>query len=121
MAKLRFYAKDDAKLYVPNFPKVRGAIPQYVGRTFVPSDGTNGASHPASAEPFECDSEDENGKALLNKFQRGKRDIWPADKATADACGVEFLAVEVKDGIAAPKSADPVRTPSASRAQKGDS
>lgn len=118
--KLRFYPKDDELVYVPNFPKVRGAIPQYVGRKFVPADGTNGASFPASDEPFECDSDDENGRALLNKFQRGKRGLLPADKATADACGVEFVAVEIKGGVAVPKGAEPARTPSASRAQKGD-
>ncbi len=116
--KLKFYPKDDSIVYVPNFPKVRGAIPQYVGRTFVPSDGTKGASFPASAEPFECDSEDENGAALLAKFRRGKRDLWPADKATADACGVEFVPVEVKDGIVVPKATVIPAAPTAARSAR---
>jgi len=120
LAKLKFFAKDDDLVYVPDFPRVKGAIPQYVGRKFVPADGTNGASFPASAEPFECDSEDENGKALVNKFQRGKRGLWPADEATAKACGVSFAAVEVKDGIAVAKTTTisaATSTPTRSRAR----
>jgi hypothetical protein len=116
--KLRFYAKDEEgnqhKVYVPNFPKVQGAFPQYVGRLFIPGTAETGAQHPATAEPFECDSEDANGQALLNKFRRGKRCLWPADKATAEACGVDFVAVEVKDGVAV------VKQTSAARARKDE-
>lgn len=117
--KLRFFAKDDELVYVPNFPKVRGAFPQYVGRKFIPGTAEAGAQFPATAEPFECDSDDANGQALLNKFRRGKRCLWPADKATAEACGVEFVPVEVKDGVAVTKAAEPPRM-SAKSAAKGE-
>lgn len=103
--KLAFYAKDDDLVYVPDFPRMKGSIPQRVGRSFVPGDATKGAQHPATTEPFVCDSEDANGVALLAAFRRGRRSLWPADKATADACGVEFVPVEVKDGVAVVKSA----------------
>lgn len=101
--KLSFYAKDDDIVYEPDFPRVRGAIPRYVGRYFVPATKDKSAAFPATAEPYVCDSESENGRVLVGKFLRGKRPLWPADKATAEACGVEFVPVEVKDGIAVPK------------------
>jgi hypothetical protein len=103
--KLSFFAKDDDIVYVPDFPRVKGAFPNYVGRSFVAGTPEKGAQHPATVEPFVCDSEDANGSVLLAKFRRGKRPLWPADKATADACGVEFVPVEVKDGIAVVKAA----------------
>ncbi len=117
--KLAFYAKDDDLVYVPDFPRTKGAAPQRVGRSFIPGDGVKGAQHPATAEPFVCDSEDANGVALLAAFRRGRRALWPADKATAEACGVEFVAVEVKDGVAIPKVA-PAPQPAARKGARDE-
>lgn len=109
--RLRFYAKDDELVYVPNSPKRAGSPPRYVGRSFVPGDAATGtpASYPATPEPFECDSEDENGRELLGRFKRGRRSLLPADKATADACGVAFVAASVKEGVAVPSKPKPER------------
>ena len=115
--KLRFFAKDDELVYVPNSPKRQGQPPRYVGRTFVPGDADTGkpAAFPASAEPFECDSDDPNGRELVNRFLRGKRPLLPADKETAAACGVAFVAVSVKDGVAAQGASAPEAKPAKER------
>ena len=116
--KLRFYAKDDDLVYVPNLPKRQGQPPRYVGRTFVAGDPDTGklASFPASSEPFECDSDDANGRELVNRFLRGKRPLWPADKATAEACHCDFVSVSVKDGVAVPGASAPEAKPAKERA-----
>ncbi|HEU4544357.1 MAG TPA: hypothetical protein VFR23_24715 [Jiangellaceae bacterium] len=119
--KLKFYAKDDELVYVPNAPKRQGQPPRYVGRSLVPGDPDKAtmASFPASAEPFECDSDDANGQELLGRFRRGKRPLWPADKATAEACGVEFVAITIKDGVsvASERQAQPETKPARASAR----
>ena len=103
--KLKFYARDDLLVTVPGSRPVRGQAPEYVGRKFVPGTAESGASHPATVEGFECEA---GGEIAARLVQLTRRDaaLWPADKATADACGVPFVEVTVKDGVAAPKPAE---------------
>lgn len=96
---------------------MKGQAPQYVGRKFIPGDGkTTGAQHPAVESAYETESETDEGRRLIQLTSRDAA-LWPADKETAAACGVEFVAVEVKDGVAVRASA-PTPRASASRAQK---
>ena len=96
--KLRFYAREDQLVPVPgSFPRI-GQAPSYIGRKFVAAD----RSHPATDDPYECDAETEGGRRL-KKLTRRDACLWPADEATARACGVAFVPVEVKDGIAREK------------------
>lgn len=119
--KLKFYAKDDLLVTEPGAPMVTGQAVRYVGRELVPGYGPTpngtpgkGATFPATAEPYECDSETERGQALIRRVyidttRHNEQPLWPADQATADACGVPFVAVTVKDGVAVPaSSATPV-------------
>lgn len=104
MAKVRFFARNDADgpllVSVPGSRARQGQPPEYVGRKFVRADLDKGmgASHPATPEPFECDSESDVGQRL-RQLTRRDGSLWPADKETADLCGVEFVPVTVKDGI----------------------
>jgi len=122
LAKLRFYARDDLLVSVPGARPLKGQAPQYVGRKFIPGDGkAAGAQHPASDTPFESDSDTDEGRRLVQLTSRDAA-LWPADKATADACGLEFVAVEVKDGVTVrAASASPAPRVSASRRSESDS
>jgi len=126
MSKLRFYAKDDDLVYVPTSVRMSGQAPQYIGRRIERgNDARDGktaknATFPATNEAWECDADSADALEILNRFRRGKRPLWPADAETALACGVEFVKVEVKDGVAVPvKSAAPVLSSSKSRASAG--
>ncbi len=128
MSKLRFFAKDDDLVYVPTSVRMSGQPPQYVGRRLEPgNDGRDGkpvkaATFPATDQAWECEADSADAAEILNRFWRGKRPLWPADEATAQACRVEFVKVVVKDGIAvaAPPEAKPVASSSSkSRASAG--
>jgi hypothetical protein len=97
MAKLRFFARDDQLVPFPGFTPAPGQIPVYVGRSF--DEKLKG--HPASQEPSEFDSETREGQRLM-QFARRDAALWPADEATARECGVEFVPVTVRDGVAVP-------------------
>jgi hypothetical protein len=104
--KLRFFAKDDAMVPVPGVPRVAGQPKQYVGRRLVRAEGKP-PSYPATEEAFEIDSDTDDGRQLVRRVRteterHDAQPLWPADKATAEACGVPFVAVTVKDGIAIP-------------------
>lgn len=96
MAKLRFFAKDDLLVNVPGAQPGTGAPPRYVGRTLVIGDDKV-PGYPSTGEAFECDSESFTGRELMRRMRADVADgygapLTPADKATADACGVEFKA-----------------------------
>jgi citrate lyase beta subunit len=109
LSKLRFYARNDADgprlVTVPGSRPMRGQAAQYVGRKFIPGDAEKGvpAQFPATEAPHEALADSDEGRRLV-KVTREDAALWPADKETAAACGVDFVAVEVKDGVAVPKS-----------------
>jgi hypothetical protein len=119
--KLRFFAKDDGeeshRMYVPNSVRMQGQLPQIIGRTTVIVGGK--ITHPATEEAWECDADSADADEILNRFRRGKRPLWPADVETAAACGVEFVRVAVKDGVAVPAPIQPAVTSRSSRASAG--
>jgi len=86
--KLRFLAAGDALVRERNvdgshFHVGVGQFNRYVGRT-----------HDAKATPtiegHECDSDTGEGVYLIRECRKGG--LLPADKATADVCGVPFAA-----------------------------
>ncbi len=70
--------------------KATGQSVVYVGRSMVAGDADKGiaASHPESKEPARVDSDSEDGRRFVKLCKRG--DLLPADKATADFCGVSI-------------------------------
>jgi hypothetical protein len=100
--KLRFIAREDALATVPGSRVNVGQSAHYVGRTYLaPKDG-KGASYPATQEPHEAtfDMSKQEDMARFNRYLKiAKRgDIWPADEATAKACGVDYVPASFKDG-----------------------
>jgi hypothetical protein len=97
--KLRFFAKGDLLVTKPGFlPRAQGGdMPRYVGRT-----AGAARTFPASKDAHECDADSDEGRRLmfLTKVDSA---LWPADAATAAACGVSFVATEFKDGEHTPK------------------
>lgn len=102
MQKLRFYAKGSATVSVPFSRLPIGQAASFVGRTFDPKART----YPATLEPYEVEANSDAGRRLV-RLVRIDGDLWPADEATAAACGVPFVPVEIKDGVAVPKETKP--------------
>jgi len=98
--KLRFHPRDDLLVRVPGFVPRVGQPDQYVGRRF----DAEKHGHPASPTAYEVDADSDAGRRLA-KLCRRDNALWPADKATADFCGVTFVPVEFQDGVFVPKSA----------------
>lgn len=90
---LRFYAKHDELVREPGVRLIVGHRASYVGRKF--DEKTNG--FPATAEPFAVSAESAEGQRLATLCQRDGS-LWPADEATAQACGVPFQPVEFQSG-----------------------
>ncbi len=87
--KLRFYARDDVPVYHPEVPKRSGQPAYYVGRRYDLAKG----GYPATETGEEIESDSEAGVRLMMLCKRDQS-LWPADKVTAEACGVEFSDVE---------------------------
>jgi hypothetical protein len=99
--KLKFYARGDALVTVPGvYPAIGQALPR-VGR----EQGSDGVLR-ATKEPFEADSDSDAGRRLI-KLVRRDQSLWPADKVTAEACGVEFIELTQRDGEWVPKATKP--------------
>lgn len=69
-----------------------GQLSRFVGRSFKPSGqpGFAGA-YAADAEPVEVDPNGEDAAHLIRQARKNDPGVWPADEATAAACGVEFV------------------------------
>jgi hypothetical protein len=99
---LKFYAREDLLVNDPAAP-VRDSQPiQRVGRTFVYSkrndrgEVVEPAHYTANSDPYVVDSNSPNGQRLAKRCRR--RELWAADEATAKACGVDFVQLEMRDG-----------------------
>ena len=114
--KLRLYARPG---YVFSLPGVRvaGAHPRYIGRTLQVDGKTivNAATH----EPAVIDSETKEGQRVLRVMLCDGPDypLWPADEATARACGVPYVEVEMVDGEWQPKAKQPKVARAAAKAE----
>lgn len=84
-----------------------GQLARYVGRSLKKSDKPGVAGvYAAEAEPVEVPEDGPDAAHLIRQAQRGG--VWPADEATAAACGVEFVKLSRDtDGewVATPKAA----------------
>ena len=84
--QLKFYAKNDLLVPVPEVILIVGAPHKYVGRHHDPST----RSYPANELPDSYDSESREGKRL-KKLVRREQCLFPANKETAQFCGVPFV------------------------------
>lgn len=102
--KLRFYARDNLLVFVPGHarPAGGGSRPKYVGRTNDQAWQGTPKGRPASKEPYEVDSTDPSATRLC-RIAATDCALWPADEATAKACGIKFVPVEIVDGVAVEK------------------
>lgn len=103
--QLRFYARGTGLVSLPGETRIVGQHPRYVGRALKIIDGA--AAWPASEAAHECDSASAHGARLLKRCRAGE--LWPADEATAAACGVDFTALEFADGEWRPAQPKPAR------------
>lgn len=94
--QLKFLARSNLLVTMPGERRIVGQPPEYVGRRCV--DG----QFPATTDGFACDSQSEAGIRLA-KLARRDAALWPADRATADHCGVPFVEITLKDGEWTPK------------------
>lgn len=105
--QLSFYAKPGHCVHWPGL-KATGQAVDYVGRDLVRGDKDKGfaAAHPASKEPVKVDAASDEARRFIKVCRRDAA-LWPADKATAEACGVAFVevALSADDGEWHPKPA----------------
>lgn len=102
--RLKFYARDGL-VREPGVPPMIGVAARYLGREFVPAskavvDGQAvviPASNPATERGFECSPGSLIADVAIKNAKKGA--FWPADKATAEACGMAFVDVEFRDGL----------------------
>lgn len=95
---LRFYAKGDALCPVPGQAVSHGAPLHYVGRVAVVSGNGDPTAYPATEQPYEVDSETDAGRRLKLICWRD-RDLFPADKQTAECCQVPLVDIAFADGV----------------------
>jgi hypothetical protein len=81
VSKLRFRARGTA--LVQNFERLEAGIKSFLGRKFVEV-----APGQMGFVPTDEDDEVTYRAEYVKACKDG--DLWPADKATADACGVKF-------------------------------
>jgi len=127
--KLSFYARGDVLVPLPGRdprPQGTGAVmasgppAKYVARDFVPAlnlritrDGVTcdqPAKYICSDAPYSCDSDSDAGRRIVRHMSRkrcrktGDYPLWPADQATADYLGIEFVPVSIVRGEAVPQT-----------------
>ncbi len=92
--KLKFHSRRDHKVAWPGANNF-GQPPRYIGRSFVIGDGkTEAAVHPANKEPDVVDTETTESRDVQHIVRQcSKGGLFPADRETAAACGVEFVSV----------------------------
>lgn len=95
--KLRFLPAEGSMPLVPFTNKMPGQMPRYLGRAFNAETGKHEIS-----EPYEC--EDGTPAAERCKVFVRRKDVVPADEATAKAIGAKFGAAKKTDSKAANKA-----------------
>lgn len=94
--KLRFYAKGEQLVREPGVIEIVRTPPHYVGRCLAKlEDGR--FCYPATEEAFECSVASDTGMRLMRLVKQDGA-LWPADEATAAACGVAFVELDWADG-----------------------
>jgi hypothetical protein len=93
---LSFYPRGGAPVRIPGAIQIVGEPAMYVGRTKAAIDGGRFA-YPADGRPFRCKPGSATAQRLMKLLRRDQA-LWPADKETAEHCGVEFVPVSLVDG-----------------------
>ena len=96
---IKFYAKENQLVRIPGAQPRPGQADCYVGREY---DAEN-RGYAISAIPYETDENSDAGKRLI-RLARLDNCLIPADKYTADLCGMEYVPVEFKSGVFVEKS-----------------
>lgn len=99
---LKFYAKSNELVRVPGAQPRPLQPDMYVGRNFDPA--TRG--YPAVNAAYEVDENSDAGKRLV-RLTVVDGSLYPADEYTAGVCGVQYIAVEFKDGVFVEKKKTP--------------
>jgi hypothetical protein len=104
--KLKFLAREDLLVREAGIGPVIGEAARYYGRTFDPA--TRG--YAASKEPFEVESDSEDGVKCAKQCRKGA--LFAFDDQTAAAVGVDFIEHEFSGGahVVKPKPAEPKKT-----------
>lgn len=97
---LKFYARDDLLVTEPGTTQYAGQLARYIGRSW---DKTL-YGYPATKEPFCVDSNSPTGARLLKLMLR-EQSLWPADEATAAACGMSLTKLSFTSGVWLPAKA----------------
>jgi len=95
---LKFHPVGDLLAFVPG-TGVGGQPSRYVGRRFNPKT----EKFEATEAPFECEEGTERAHRMAKLARRGE--VLVADEFTAKACGLQFIAHELKGGVFVPKEA----------------
>lgn len=86
---IKFYAKADLLVRVPGAQAMPGQPDMYVGRDF----DAESRGYRINSTGYECDENSDSGKRLL-RLVRLDNCLIPADKYTADLCGIELPSAE---------------------------
>ncbi len=110
--KLSFCARGDQLVSLPGEHRIVDQMPRYVGRVakILNVGDKKAAAFPAAPDPFCCDSDSDTGRRLTKLCTRDGS-LWPADRETAEHCGVDFVPVEHRDGEWIPKAPKSVAKP----------
>lgn len=116
MAKVRFYARGDQLVAVPEQIPMVGSPRLYVGREFLrATQDSRGkvlkpAAYPAAKSAHEFDSDTLTGSLVVDEVRRSHRQgcqsLWCADEETAAICGVPFVPVGLQAGSWVPKATE---------------
>lgn len=110
--QLKFYARGAHLVSYPRSQR-EGQRPRYIARSMeAPLSGEHAGAYPPAEDGFTCESATFVGRRLLRVMNRshasGDLALWPADEATARACGVPFVATEFVSGEHIPCAPRPV-------------
>ncbi len=94
--KLRFHPRGEAMPFEPFAPMAAGQAARYVGRKLNPETG----KYEAVSQPYECEAGSREAARMVKHLRAG--DVFPADPETASHFGVQFVAVELREGAFAP-------------------
>ena len=118
--KLKFYSRRDHKVAWPGANST-GQPPRYIGRSWSVGDGkTTAALHHASKEPDVVDTDTTSPSDVAHIVRQcSKGGLWPADAATAAACGVALPKLtQDEDGEWIVETSSPKRSSAAAEKPK---
>ena len=92
--KIKLVAKDDQMVAMPGTAQFAGQVARFINREW----DEKLHAFPAVAEPYEVDSDSDEGRRLM-KITRRDRALSPHDQASADVIGVPFVPLKFNAGV----------------------